>query len=112
MANQPRELIDQNSYTELPAKYDRLFKAIWTGGWGSGRDSGDVESSTGAFARFILTEQELTELIEAFQDEWNEILEDDAVKRETVVGTFGLVQDSNGLIWVFKFKSQSVLDRW
>lgn len=95
----------------LSSEYDNFFKSATAGGWAN-ESSGDVEAPTGWFAKMTVLPTEVASVIEAFQDEFNEIELREPDKITELTGFFGCEITNLGFIWVYRFASQSDLDEW
>ena len=82
---------------------EALFKAMLTDSWFINSD-GNVESPQGYFGYVNNTEAELSEIYDAFSD-IVEVYGTPAT--EDIVGSFYASIDSNGIIHIFSFATQS-----
>jgi hypothetical protein len=84
---------------------EALFDAMITDGWAN-ESSGDVESPTGHFARISNAPNEVSEVLDAFED----VIETYG-QPDTIVGHYLVVTNDQGFITIYRFKNESELIR-
>ena len=81
---------------------DNAFKQIISAGWAMKSD-GNVEAPCGYFAKIPIEPNELDELM-------NAVFDDDPPESRIEPGYYVTKEDSNGLIWIWKYDSKFMMD--
>lgn len=93
--------------TRFACARDEVLGQLGLEGW-SNASSGDTESPTGYFERISNTEEELQELVEAFEDIIGQMRQYGFSERE-LLGHFLLVHDSQGFVGVHEYDTHEEL---
>lgn len=84
---------------------EALFDAMVNDGWAN-ESSGNIEAPTGHFARISNSDNELAEVLQAFED----VTDDYGMPaREDIVGHFLVITDSLGFIHISRYGSEAAL---